>query len=165
MVGDPLAKNYIPYVGFRLTGRECLGKDCKGCPITRVTYKWRVIGSIFAWNNLSDPLNVNCASATLIETSRTLYTMEGNRGLFLETEGQLYFPLLPSLDAYAWALGSWLDISGRGTVAATIIPGLTSPAADPYTDIFGGRPGGGSTDDASFNRSYYAVGLGLRLTM
>ncbi len=110
-------------------------------------------------------MNINCASAALTETSRTLYTMSSNRGYFLETEGEVFMPVAPRLDAYVWGLGSWLNLRGNGTIDATIIPGRTAPADDPYTDIFGGRAGSGSTDDASYNRSYYAVGLGLRLSI
>lgn len=165
MVGDPLGKTWIPYAGFRVTGRKCLGKDCCGNLISRLTYKVRVIGSIVAWNKWTDPMNINCASQALIETSRTLYTMNGNRGYFLETEGQAFMPLSSALDAYIWGLGSWLDITGRGTIDATIVPGNVSPADDPFTDIFGARAGSGSTDNAGFNRSYYAVGLGLRVAL
>ena len=91
--------------------------------------------------------------------------MDGNRGYFLETEGQVFLPVTRTLTAYGWVLGSWLNLSGRGTIDSSIIPGNFSPADDPFTDIFGGRPGAGSTEEASFNRSYYAVGLGLRLAL
>ena len=71
-------------------------------------------------------------------------------------------PVSPNLRMYAWAAGSWLSQSGRGTITSTIVPGNTAPAADPFTDIFGGRPGSGSIDDSTFRRSYYGIGLGLR---
>ena len=163
MVGDPIGKLWIPYAGVRFTGRKCLGTDCCGRPCTEIEYKWRVIGSIIAWNKFRDPLNINCSSPTLIETSRTLYSMDGNQGYFLETEGQTFLPITRTLDAYAWVMGSWLKVTGPGDIDATIVPGLTSPPGDPYTDIFGGRPGSGDTDDASFIREYYALGLGFRL--
>ena len=87
--------------------------------------------------------------------------MDANTGYFLETEGQVFAPLWSNLGMYAWARGSWLALKGTGTIAATIVQGNTSGAADPYTDIFGGRPGQGRIEDAHFRRSYYAFGFGI----
>jgi hypothetical protein len=161
VTGDPIGKTLVPYAGFRVTGRRCCGKDPCGRPLTKLEYRWRVIGGFLGWNRWRSAIDPHCQSPALIEYSRTLYSMDGNRGLFLETEGQVFTPLTQNLGLFAWVTGSWLDISGPGRILATIVQGNTSTAADPFTDIFGGRAGSGRIDDAHFRRSYYGIGIGV----
>lgn len=165
MAGDPLGSTTFPYAGLRGKGRHCIGKDCCGRPLSVLDYQWRLIGSPVAWNNWHSAFDIHCAGPVAIDTSRTLYTMDSNRGFFLEAEAEAFVPLTPSLSAFMWGLGSWLNLRGHGTIDATIVPGNFSAAADPFTDIFGGRPGSGSSNSVTFNRSYYIAGLGLRLTI
>ena len=125
----------------------------------------RLIGSPFAWNHFQDPFQILCISSTtaLRDISQSLYTMDTNNGRFLEGDFETVTPITQNLGMGFWVRGEWLEFQGNGNINATIIQG-TGDQTIPHTDIFGGIPGSGSTDNAKLTQSYWALGLMLDAT-
>jgi hypothetical protein len=167
LVGDPLEKTWIPYLGIRGIGRKCCGTDCKGRPLTTLEYKWRLRASPIAWNYLTDPMRIHCVSAAradITEVNTSYYTMNGRNGLYLDADLEGLMPLGQSLSANVWAKGSWLSFSGQPVDLEYTV--LAVPQNDTSgSSIFGAQtPGKASSSEGSFHRNFYAVGVSLDLS-
>ncbi len=170
--GDPLEKTWIPYLGIRGVGRRCCGNDCKGRPLTTVEYKWRLRGSPLAWNHWRDPMTLSffCPRArvlddgtviTATEVNQALYTMNGRYGLFLDADLEGLMPLNASLAANFWLKGTWLSFSGQPV--SLDFTTLNQGTVPPGSEIFGAIPGSATSNEGSFQRSIYSLGVSLDL--
>jgi hypothetical protein len=150
--GDPQGQTWIPYLGIR--GRSCR-KPCNPCCPTLwdPEYKWRVIGGPFAWNKWQNAMGIHCQNApvapTIIETTTTTYTLQGNSGRFLEAEAEISTFIMPRVRGGIWVAGSWLELDGTGRLDATVL----------RSDDFGGQAGVADIPNSSYTRSYVATGL------
>ena len=160
-IGDPLEKTWIPYLGIRGIGRLCCGNDCKGRPLTSVDYKWRLRGSPLAWNYWRDPMILSyfCPPIPATEVNQAAYTMNGRYGLFLEADLEGLMPLNPSWTAGFWVRGSWLSFNGQPVGLDFTV--LNQGTVTPGSEIFGARPGSATSNEGSFQRSFYSLGGSL----
>lgn len=93
---------------------------------------------------------MNSATApTVIETTTTTYTLQGNSGRFLEAEAEASTYIMPNVRAGFWVAGSWLELDGTGRLSATVF----------RSDDFLGQAGTRDIPDSSYTRSYVATGL------
>lgn len=148
MVGDPIGRDYIPYIGIRGEGRCC----------NRLYYRWRTIGGPVAWNEWQNAFVVNCpgpinppAQNPMIGT--TTYRFDGNRGRFLYGEFEALTDITSNVRADLWLRGSWLDIYGDGTI--------NSIAPVNFTYLVG--EGTKTATDSRYVQSWYAYGMSLEV--
>ena len=149
MTGDPLSKIWIPYAGIRGKGRCC----------DVLNYKWRVIGTPFAWNNFTDPIDFHCQSATQTEIHRSMFKLATGDGRFIQGDFEALFNVTQSLALNGWVRGSWMRFSGEGKsdlgiIGATILDGTGGP---PF--VGGELP----VDNSTLTNSWYAYGLSVDL--
>ncbi len=110
-------------------------------------------------------MKIHCRSAArsdITELNTALYTMNGRNGWFLDADLEGLMPLGGSFSANVWAKGSWLSFSQQQVdLDYTVLPTDGSSGSS----IFGGNtPGSASTNEGSFQRSFYAVGVSLDVT-
>ncbi len=99
---------------------------------------------------------------TATEINQALYTMNGRNGLFLDADLEGLMPLSPSLAANFWLKGSWLSFSGQPVGLDFTV--LNQGTVTPGSEIFGAIPGSATSNEGSFQRSFYAVGVSLDVT-
>lgn len=149
LVGDPLSKIWTPYIGIRGQGRKCCGCD------TYLLYKWRIIGSPVIWNKFTNPMDIHCQSPINTEIHRTLYTLQANSGGFLEGDFEGTVQVAPYLRGNVWLTGSWMEVNGTGNLTSTVIA----------STIFNVQPGAQDIENSKLHRSFFALGLGLELSL
>ena len=107
-------------------------------------------------------LNFFCPPIPATEINQALYTMNGRNGLFLDAEIEGGMPLNSSLAVNFWWKGSWLSFSGQ-TVGLDFTV-LDQGTVTPGSEIFGATPGSASSNEGSFQRSLYSLGVSLDFT-
>jgi hypothetical protein len=145
LVGDPLGKLYIPYIGIRGKGRKCCGCE------TILQYRWRVIGSPLIWTNWQDPFNVNCASPLQTEVQQTLYTLNSNSGGFVEGDFEGIYTVTRNIRGTIWFTGSWFEAYGTGRLNSKVVA----------STVFENQNGSADIDNSRLQRTFYGLGLGL----
>ncbi len=106
------------------------------------------------WVDWRDPFRIQCASATQTEIHQTLYQLNTNSGGFIEGDFEGMYPVTRNLRGTCWFTGSWFQSTGTGQLTSTVL-GST---------LFAIPNGGASIPDSRFQRSFYAVGLGMEMS-
>lgn len=147
MVGDPLGKVWLPYLGFR--GRSCK----KSCSLWDPEYRWRVIASPWAGSKYTNPLGIHCHSPVtpppIVETTTTLYRLNGNNGRFIEGEAEVMGALTPGTRLGFWVMGSSVELEGTGHITSTV----------DRSDNFVAVSGTADATDSRYFRTRFGFGL------
>ncbi len=104
-------------------------------------------------------LSFFCPPIPATEINQALYTMNGRSGLFLDGDIEGLMPLNASLAANFWLKGSWVSFSGQGVGLDFTV--LNQGTVTPGSEIFGAIPGSASSNEGSFQRSFYSLGVSL----
>jgi len=147
LVGDPVGKVWIPYLGLR-------GKSCKSsCSLWDPEYRWRIIASPWALSKYTNPLGIHCQSPEtpplVVETTTTLYRLDGSNGRFVEAQAEASGALTPSTRLGVWVIGSSVELEGTGRITATL----------ERSDDFVAQPGTADVPDSRYYRNRFAFGL------
>jgi len=155
VTADPLSKVWIPYFGMRGKGRCC----------DVLNYKWRVIGSPFAFNRFTDPIDIHCQSAVQTEIHRSLFKLETQNGRFIQGDFEALFNVTQSLALNAWLRGSWMRFTGEGRSDFTLLGGTPAIGSTVINDTGGPQltPGDVPVDHSTLTNSWYAYGLSVDL--
>jgi hypothetical protein len=148
-IDDPLGKFYEPFIGLRGKGRKCCGCE------TMLCYRWRIVGSPLIWSNWRDPFLMDYTCQTGQEITQTTYTLDTSRGGFVEGDFEGIYPISRSFRGTFWVAGSWLEVYGTANLTSTVA-GST---------IMRASPGTADIEDSRLHKSYYALGLGLELSI
>ena len=148
-VDDPTGKFYDPYIGLRGKGRKCCGCE------TMLCYRWRIIGSPLIWGHWVDPFLMDYTCLTGQEITQTTYTLDTNRGGFVEGDFEGIYPITRNLRGTCWFTGSWLEVYGTAKLASTV----------QSSTILRVSPGTADIEDSRLHKSYYAFGLGMELSL
>jgi hypothetical protein len=167
LMDDPIAKTYVPYIGIRGNCRKCCG--CSNALVAR----WRIIGSPFVWNNFRDPMDVHCQSRqnpALVEIHRVMHELQGSAGGFVEGECEGLVEITGNLRGTGWLNASWLEVTGKGQITQTVQ--RTQPDIQPFQAIPPDTPtvlnvarGSADADNSRVTRSWFAMGLGVELSL
>lgn len=155
MTGDPLSKVWIPYFGMRGKGRCC----------DILNYKWRVIGTPFAWNRFTDPVDFHCQSAAQTEIHRSLFKLEAQNGRFIQGDFEALFNVTQNLALNGWLRGTWMRFTGEGRSDLTFLGGSAATGSTVIGNTGGPVlvPGDLPVDHSTLTNSWYAYGLSVDL--
>jgi hypothetical protein len=122
-------------------------------------------------------MDVHCASQAspqVQEIHRVMHELQGNTGGFVEGEFEGLVDIASNLRGTMWLNGSWLEVTGKGKITQTVLH--TWPDVQPFSAAVAATPNGpepvlnvargtADADNSRVTRSFWAVGLGLELSL
>ncbi len=143
IIADAFTTIYLPYIG--IGGKTDYGGE--------VRYRWRLIGSLFAWTDLKMPVTINATSATAQEITTARYDLATNRCQFVECDFDCSVGLTNSLSSVFWASAGFFRALGKGEITSSVAA----------STLFNVQPGEYVSEESSVTRNFCAVGLSLEL--
>jgi len=166
MMGDPLSKVWIPYLGISGTGRCCKWVCCPSGQGKRKVwsdpfYRWRLRGSPLAWNRWVSNVDFRVISAPgafpEAEITRTTHQLNAKYGKWIEGELEAFLSITPTIRASWWGRASWLSLEGTGEMDFGIVASTIISEARLQPLVAGEM----SISDSSYTQSIWSTGAGL----
>jgi hypothetical protein len=88
-----------------------------------------------------------------------MYKLDANSGGFVEGEFEGVVQLTSRLQGTLWGMGSWLQVTGTGKLESSVAVSEAQGGADDPT--LASIPGNVDIENSKYQRSFFALGLGL----